>query len=148
MHSGLNKVLVMKCWIANQFCDLEGSKCCVDFGGRSPSKSPFLRCCFVVPLLLAHPRRPLRLQSLEGEFSSSSTPTFFSCSSFSIPTILEQQQRASLLSPSNEAFSSSSLSIIFSPFFIFTVCCYLIYSLVKRLTWAFLCTKYIKLWLN
>ena len=36
----------------------------------------------------------------------------------------------------------------FSPFFIFTVCCYLIYSLVKRLTWAFLCTKYIKLWLN
>ena len=117
-----------------------------DFPGPSPSKSPFLRRCFVVPLLLAHPRRPLRLQSLEGEFSSSSTPTFFflilSLSlSFSlsiffyIPTILEQQQRASLLSPSDEAFSSLRVfqSFFFCrPAFMFSVCCHLIYSYVKK----------------
>ena len=121
-----------------------------DFPGPSPSKSPFLRRCFVVPLLLAHPRRPLRLQSLEGEFSSSSTPTFFFL----------------ILSLSLSLFLSFSLSIffIFLPFwnsssvplycprpmkhfpvwesfnhfffcrpaFMFSVCCHLIYSYVKK----------------
>ena len=54
---------------------------------------------------------------------------------FYIPTILEQQQRASLLSPSDEAFSSLRVfqSFFFCrPAFMFSVCCHLIYSYVKK----------------